>query len=110
MHAGDDDRIAAIVARAKAWIALRRTAQADKRLAIVLSAYPGRDDQMAHAVGLDAPESAVEMLHMSCATGATPLPITPADGAALIDRLKTEDDPLAGRAATAPRSPASTPR
>ena len=37
------------------WIALRRTAQAEKRLAIVLSAYPGRDDQMAHAVGLDAP-------------------------------------------------------
>src|SRR6185437_4932900 len=62
VHAADDGRIKAIVARAKAWIALRRTAPRDKRLAIVLSAYPGRDDQMAHAVGLDAPESAVEML------------------------------------------------
>ena len=31
VHAADDGRIAAIVARAKAWIALRRTAHADKR-------------------------------------------------------------------------------
>ena len=63
VHAADHGRIAAIVARAKAWIALRRTAAADKRLAMVLSAYPGRDDQMAHAVGLDAPESTIQALH-----------------------------------------------
>ncbi len=89
VHAADDGRIAAIVARARAWIALRRTAQADKRLAIVLSAYPGRDDQMAHAVGLDAPESAVEMLHVLRDRGYA-VSDTPADGAALIDRLKRE--------------------
>jgi cobaltochelatase CobN len=88
VHGGDDDRIAAIVARARAWIALRRTAQADKRLAIVLSAYPGRDDQMAHAVGLDAPESTVEALTMLRERGYA-IADTPADGAALIDRLKT---------------------
>jgi cobaltochelatase CobN len=64
IHAGDDGRIAAIVARAQALITLRRTAHADKRVAIVLSAYPGRDDQMAHAVGLDAPESTVEALNV----------------------------------------------
>src|ERR1700744_1667427 len=45
VHAGDDGRIGAIVARAQALIALRQTAHANKRLAIVLSAYPGRDDQ-----------------------------------------------------------------
>ena len=89
VHAADDNRIAAIVARARAWVALRRTAQADKRLAIVLSAYPGRDDQMAHAVGLDAPESAVEMLHVLRDRGYA-VSATPADGAALIDRLKRE--------------------
>jgi cobaltochelatase CobN len=89
VHSGDDGRIAAIVARAHAWIALRRTAQADKRLAIVLSAYPGRDDQMAHAVGLDAPESTVEMLNVLCDRGYG-IANAPADGAALIDRLKTE--------------------
>jgi cobaltochelatase CobN len=89
VHSGDDERIAAIVARAHALIALRRTAHADKRLAIVLSAYPGRDDQMAHAVGLDAPESAVEVLNVLCDRGYG-IANAPADGAALIDRLKTE--------------------
>jgi cobaltochelatase CobN len=89
VHAADDGRIAAIVARAKAWIALRRTAQADKQLAIVLSAYPGRNDQMAHAVGLDAPESAVEMLHVLRARSYT-ISEMPADGADLIEQLKTK--------------------
>ncbi|SDT05421.1 cobaltochelatase subunit CobN [Bradyrhizobium canariense] len=89
VHAGDDDRIAAIVARAAALIALRRTGHADKRLAIVLSAYPGRDDQMAHAVGLDAPESTVELLNVLRDQGYA-IANTPACGAALIDRLKTE--------------------
>jgi cobaltochelatase CobN len=89
VHSGDDGRIAAIVARTQAWIALRRTAHADKRLAIVLSAYPGRDDQMAHAIGLDAPESAVEVLNVLCDRGYT-VTNAPADGTALIERLKTE--------------------
>lgn len=88
LHAGDDNRIEAIVARAEALIALRRTAAADKRLAIVLSAYPGRDDQMAHAVGLDAPESTVETLKTLRAQGYA-IGDVPADGSALIDRLKT---------------------
>ena len=89
LHAGDDGRIDAIVARAKAFIALRRTAHADKRLAIVLSAYPGRDDQMAHAVGLDAPESTVEVLNAVRDQGYM-IADVPGDGAALIDRLKAE--------------------
>jgi len=89
VHSGDDGRIAAIVARALAWVALRRTAHAGKRLAIVLSAYPGRDDQMAHAVALDAPESTVEMLNVLRDRGYG-IANAPADGAALIDRLKTE--------------------
>jgi cobaltochelatase CobN len=89
LHSGDAGRIAAIVARARALIALRRTADADKRLAIVLSAYPGRDDQMAHAVGLDAPESTVEVLNVLRDRGYA-ISDMPADGAALIARLKTE--------------------
>ncbi len=89
IHSGDEERIAAIVARACAWIALRRTAQADKRVAIMLSAYPGRDDQMAHAVGLDAPASAVEVLNALRDQGYT-IVDAPADGAALIGRLKAE--------------------
>lgn len=89
LHAGDSERIAAVVARAKAWIALRRTAPADKRLAVVMSAYPGRDDQMAHAVGLDAPASTIEALNVLHDHGYAIADI-PADGAALINRIKTE--------------------
>jgi cobaltochelatase CobN len=89
IHSGDDERIAAIVARAEAWISLRRTAPSDKRVSIVLSAYPGRDDQMAHAVGLDAPESAVEVLNV-LRDQSYAIAEAPADGAALIDRLKTQ--------------------
>jgi cobaltochelatase CobN len=89
VHAGDDNRIAAIVARAQALIALRRTSVKEKRIAIVLSAYPGRDDQMAHAVGLDAPESTVETLEMLRAQGYA-IDDIPAGGAALINRLKTD--------------------
>ena len=89
LHAGDNGRIAVIVARAKALISLRRTADTDKRIAIVLSAYPGRDDQMAHAVGLDAPESTIETLNVLHDRGYAVADV-PADGSALIDRLKTE--------------------
>lgn len=89
LHFGDSERITAVVARAKAWIALRRTADADKRLAVVMSAYPGRDDQMAHAVGLDAPASTIEALNVLHHHGYAIADI-PADGAALIDRIKTE--------------------
>jgi cobaltochelatase CobN len=89
IHRGDDDRIRAIVGRALAWIGLRRRANANKRVAIVLSAYPGREDQMAHAVGLDAPESTVEVLNFLRDEGYA-IAHSPANGTALIDRLKAE--------------------
>ena len=108
VHAGDDGRIAAIVARAKALIALRRTAAADKRLAIVLSAYPGRDDQMAHAVGLDAPESTVETLNVSARPRLHHMRHAGRRRGA--DRsAQDRNDPLAARTATARRWPALDP-
>jgi cobaltochelatase CobN len=89
VHSGDRDLVASIVDRAEALIALRTTPPAEKRLAIVLSAYPGRDDQMAHAVGLDTPESTIEALRVLHDRGYTVSDL-PADGAVLIDKLKTE--------------------
>jgi cobaltochelatase CobN len=89
IHSSGPDLVASIVDRAEALIALRMTAPAEKRLAIVLSAYPGRDDQMAHAVGLDAPESTIEALRVLRDRGYAVTDL-PADGATLIDRLKTE--------------------
>ena len=89
IHSGDRDLVGSIADRTEALIALRTTPAAGKRLAIILSAYPGRDDQMAHAVGLDTPESTIEALRALRERGYTVTDL-PADGAALIDRLKTE--------------------
>ena len=62
MHRGDPARIAAIAARVSGWIALARKPAQDRRLALILSTYPGKAHQMAHAVGLDALASAQAML------------------------------------------------
>ena len=53
-HRADAARVAAIGARIEAWVTLARKPVADQRIAIVLSTYPGKAYQMAHAVGLDA--------------------------------------------------------
>lgn len=42
---------------------LRHTANADKRVVIVLSAYPTKRSRIGNAVGLDTPASAIELLH-----------------------------------------------
>jgi cobaltochelatase CobN len=53
-HRADASRIRAAIDRVEHWLRLARTPAAEKRIAIILSTYPGRADQLAHAVGLDA--------------------------------------------------------
>ncbi|MCK1369025.1 cobaltochelatase subunit CobN [Bradyrhizobium sp. 62] len=53
-HGPDEERVKAVAARVAAWRRLAETPAADKRMALVLSNYPGRPHQIAHAVGLDA--------------------------------------------------------
>ncbi len=53
-HRADPARITAIAARIEAWTSLASKPVADQRIAVVLSTYPGKAYQMAHAVGLDA--------------------------------------------------------
>jgi len=53
-HRPDEERVNAVAARVAAWRRLAERPVAEKRLAIVLSNYPGRPHQIAHAVGLDA--------------------------------------------------------
>ncbi|MEO0916029.1 MAG: cobaltochelatase subunit CobN, partial [Pseudomonadota bacterium] len=55
------ERVAAIADRVAAWVGLARKAR-EKRIALVLSTYPGKPWQMAHAVGLDAIASAEAIL------------------------------------------------
>jgi cobaltochelatase CobN len=61
-HHADTESIAAICARAAALSQLRRKPNSERRVGIVLSTYPGREDQHAHAVGLDAPASCAQVL------------------------------------------------
>ena len=61
-HRADPARIAAIVDRVAAWVHLRQRPVAERKLALILSTYPGKAHQMAHAVGLDAIASAEAML------------------------------------------------
>ncbi len=53
-HQPDPERIKAAVDRVCAWQRLATIPAREKRLAVVLSSYPGRPHQIAHAVGLDA--------------------------------------------------------
>jgi cobaltochelatase CobN len=53
-HRADLGRIAAVVDRVDGWLRLAATPAAARKLAVILSTYPGRPDQIAHAVGLDA--------------------------------------------------------
>ncbi len=52
-HRADIERITRVVGRVSGWHRLATAPRASRDLAFVLSTYPGRDDQMAHAVGLD---------------------------------------------------------
>ncbi|MEM1345505.1 MAG: cobaltochelatase subunit CobN, partial [Pseudomonadota bacterium] len=61
-HRAEAERITAIAARVSAWVGLASKPAREKRLALVLSSYPGRDYRAAHAIGLDALASAKAML------------------------------------------------
>lgn len=61
-HRADPARVAAIVARIIGWVRLAATPADKRRLAMILSTYPGKTHQMAHAVGLDAIASAEAVL------------------------------------------------
>jgi cobaltochelatase CobN len=61
-HQADHERVGAAADRIASWHRLKTLANSDKRLAIILSSYPGRPHQIAHAVGLDALASAETLL------------------------------------------------
>lgn len=62
VHRADPAQVAAIVDRVAGWIALAAKPAATRKIALLLSTYPGKAWQMAHAVGLDAPASAQAVL------------------------------------------------
>ena len=56
------DRIAFVAELAARWVHLRRTPAAQRRIALVLANYPTRDGRLANGVGLDTPQSCLEIL------------------------------------------------
>ncbi|MEM7158169.1 MAG: cobaltochelatase subunit CobN [Myxococcota bacterium] len=62
VHRSKADRVEAAIDRVEGWVRLGATARSDRRIAIVLSTYPNREWDTAHAVGLDAYASAQAIL------------------------------------------------
>ncbi|MEM6562924.1 MAG: cobaltochelatase subunit CobN [Pseudomonadota bacterium] len=62
VHKVQPDRIEAVAERVSAWHRLAAKPVSDRRVAMVLSTYPGRNWNHAHAVGLDALASANAIL------------------------------------------------
>ncbi len=89
-HQPDAGRVAAIVARVAAWYRLAGRPTQDKQLALVLSNYPGRPHQIAHAVGLDALASVEALLADLAAAGFDVEPVRSL-GDALLRRKLTWD-------------------
>ncbi|WP_368396363.1 cobaltochelatase subunit CobN [Streptomyces sclerotialus] len=61
-YVADPERAARVAGTAVRHARLRHIAPADKRVALVLSAYPTKHSRIGNAVGLDTPASAVELL------------------------------------------------
>ena len=68
-HRADAGRVKAAVDRVCDWLRLAQVPRAERSLALVLSTYPGRAHQMAHAVGLDALASASAVAERLAAEG-----------------------------------------
>jgi cobaltochelatase CobN len=80
------DRLARVAGLATRLAQLRHTPTADKRVAIVLSAYPTKRSRIGNAVALDTPASVIDLLHALHNTGYQ-VDRIPADGDALMAEL-----------------------
>jgi cobaltochelatase CobN len=80
------DRIAFVADLARNWVRLRPTPAEERRIAIVLANYPNRDGRIGNGVGLDTPQSVVDMLHALKDVGYRVEDI-PENGDALVQRL-----------------------
>jgi len=91
------DRVARVAGTAVRLARLRRKPNGDKRIAVVLSAYPTKRGRIGNAVGLDTPASVVGLLHALRDAGYRVDDI-PADGdtlmAELVDRFSYERETL----------------
>lgn len=86
-YVADAERCSRVAKIAAAHAALGRTANADKRVVLMLSAYPTKHARIGNAVGLDTPVSAIRLLRALREAG---YDLGPADGE--VTRLLDGDD------------------
>ncbi|MEO7195434.1 MAG: cobaltochelatase subunit CobN [Pseudonocardiaceae bacterium] len=89
VYVADPERAARVAGTAVALARLRHVLARDKRIAIVLSAYPTKHARIGNAVGLDTPASAVVLLRALADAGYDlgDLDVEALEGDALIHRL-----------------------
>jgi cobaltochelatase CobN len=89
VYVADPERAARVAGTAVALARLRQLPAPDKRIAIVLSAYPTKHSRIGNAVGLDTPASAVVLLRALAQAGYDlgDLDVEALKGDALIHRL-----------------------
>ncbi|WP_204150992.1 cobaltochelatase subunit CobN [Leptolyngbya sp. CCY15150] len=80
------DRLDFVADLADNWVRLRNTPRGDRRLALILANYPSRDGRLANGVGLDTPESVVQILQALANAGYDVQPL-PASGQELMQWL-----------------------
>ncbi|MBB3692857.1 cobaltochelatase subunit CobN [Sphingomonas sp. BK580] len=100
-HQPDEERVGAIADRVAGWVALGRKPCRERRVALVLSTYPGKSYQHAHAVGLDPLASADAMLSDLAAAGYDM-------GAGGIEALQGNTDPATPPSSVSRRRPGSS--
>ncbi|WP_170764071.1 cobaltochelatase subunit CobN [Ruegeria lacuscaerulensis] len=86
-HRPEPERIEAIIDRVSGWMNLSEKPKTAQVPVLVLSTYPGKDWQMAHAVGLDALASAEAMLSDLQGDGYDTAPAEPIAGTLLDARI-----------------------
>src|SRR5438046_5218388 len=92
------DRVAFVADLTRNWARLRARPPAERRIALILANYPNRDGRIGNGVGVDTPQSAINLLRALRDAGYR-VGDMPEDGAALMRRL------LAGPTNARPHAP-----
>lgn len=77
VHAPSASRIGYVADLAAAWIKLRKTPRAERKIACILPDYPGRQGRGGYAVGLDTAKSVASIAHMLREAGYAIGPLPP---------------------------------
>jgi cobaltochelatase CobN len=84
----EPDRVEQVASRIAAFLRLRATPRADRRIAILMPDYPAAAGRTGYAVGLDVPSSVIAMLHDLKAAGyaVDGIPHSPRELLAMLER------------------------